>query len=171
LAENTSTNVKPTFESILQENQKLKQMLLTAKKSIEEHREAAKQEKSLNEKLSSRVASIEMERRKERIATILQGAYKEEDTAAKIDSLAKSGLPFEEIQNIVNPLVEMRNAVQEQAKTAEINEKAEELAKTKSASIPNTKSQSSKVAIKNATVPEEERTEVPAWAIVSGGIA
>ena len=171
MAENTSTNVKPTFETILQENQKLKQMLLTAKKSIEEHREAAKQEKSLNEKLSSRVASIEMERRKERIATILQGAYKEEDTAAKIDSLAKSGLPFEEIQNIVNPLVEMRNAVQEQAKTAEINEKAEELAKTKSASIPNTKSQSSKVAIKNAATPAEEVTEIPAWAIVSGGIA
>jgi hypothetical protein len=161
---------KPTLDSVLQENSKLKQMLLTAKKSIEEHREAAKQEKSLNEKLSSRVASIEMERRKERIATILQGAYKEEDTAAKIDSLAKSGLPFEEIQNIVNPLVEMRNAVQEQAKTAEINEKAEKLAQTKSASIPKSQS-TSKVAIKNAATPAEEVTEIPGWAIVSGGIA
>jgi hypothetical protein len=160
---------KPTFDSVLKENQKLKSLLLTAKKSIEEHRDTVNVEKSLNEKLSSRVAAIEMERRKERIASILAGAYKEEDKDAKIDSFAKSGLPIEEIQNLVNPLVEMRNAVQEQAKAAEINEKAEELAKTKSASLP--RSQSSKVAIKNAATPSEEVTEIPAWAVVSGGIA
>lgn len=168
MAEN-NVNVKPTFDSVFKENQKLKQLLLTAKKSIEEHRKTVDTEKSLNEKLSSRVASIEMERRKERIASILQGAYKEEDTAAKIESFAKSSLPFEDIVNIVNPLVEMRNAASEQAKNVEINEKAEELAKTKSASLP--KSQSSKVAIKNAASPAEEEPQVPAWAVVSGGIA
>jgi hypothetical protein len=168
LTDQQTNTTKPTFDSVFKENQKLKSLLLTAKKSIEEHRNTVNVEKSLNEKLSSRVAAIEMERRKERIAATLQGVYKPEDTDAKIEAFAKSALPIDEIQSLVNPLVEMRNAVQEQAKAAEINEKAEELAKTKSASIP--KSQS-KVAIKNAATPSEEVTEVPAWAIVSGGIA
>ncbi len=169
--QSNNTKSDTNVNQVLADNQKLKSQLLVAKKAIEEYRKAGSEQKSLNDKLGARVASIEMERRKDKIANILTGAYKPEELDAKVESFAKSGLPFEEIHSIVSPLAEMLKAANEQAKTTEINTKAEELAKTKSASLP--RSQSSKVAIKNAATPAEEQTqtEIPAWAIVSGGIA
>lgn len=167
-----TTPKQPDINQVLSDNSKLKNQLLIAKKAIEEYKRASGEQKLLNDKLGQRVASIEMERRKDKITSILQGAYTPgEEFEKRVDTFAKSGLPIEEIQSIVGPLAEMKKASLEQAKETEINAKAEELAKTKSASIP--KSQSSKVAIKNADVQAEEVTEVPGWAIATGmrGIA
>ena len=169
-----NNNAKPetvNVDQVLADNKTLKTQLMTAKKIIDEYKKSATEQKTLNDKLGQRVASIEFERRKDKIANILQGAYKEDELNARVESLAKSTIPFEEIQSIVGPLAEMRKATVEQAKEAEINEKAEEIAKTKSASIEQVSQTVSKVAIKNAATPEEEKTEIPAWAIVSGGIA
>ena len=169
-----NNNAKPdnvNVDQVLADNKTLKTQLLTAKKVIEEYKKSATEQKTLNDKLGQRVASIEFERRKDKIQNILQGAYKEEELNARVESLAKSTIPFEEIQSIVGPLAEMRKATVEQAKAVEINQKAEELAKTKSASIKQVSQSTPKVAIKNAAAPEEEKPEVPAWAIVSGGIA
>jgi len=169
-----NNNAKPetvNVDQVLADNKTLKTQLMTAKKIIDEYKKSATEQKTLNDKLGQRVASIEFERRKDKIANILQGAYKEDELNARVESLAKSTIPFEEIQSIVGPLAEMRKATVEQAKEAEINEKAEEIAKTKSASIKQVSQTVSKVAIKNAATPEEEKTEIPAWAIVSGGIA
>lgn len=162
----TKADVQQNVQQLLADNKQLKTQLLTAKKVIEEYKKASSEQKSLNDKLGQRVASIEMERRKDKIASILQGAYKDEEFNARVDSFAKSGLPIDEIKNIVSPLAEMLKAANEQAKTQELNAKAEELAvqKTKSASLQN--KPASKVAIKNATV-EEEVTEVPGWAIAT----
>jgi hypothetical protein len=173
LTENQQSNTKQpdNVNQVLADNQKLKSQLMIAKKAIEEYKKSGSEQKSLNDKLGARVASIEMERRKDKIANILTGAYKPEELDAKVESFAKSGLPFEEIHSIVSPLAEMLKAANEQAKSTEINTKAEELAKVKSASLP--RSQSSKVAIKNAATPAEEEThtEIPAWAVLHGGVA
>ena len=169
MTENQTTNTKSdtNVNQVLADNQKLKQQLLVARKAIEEYRKAGSEQKSLNDKLGARVATIEMERRKDKIANILQGAYKPEELDAKVESFARSGLPFEDIQSIVSPLAEMLKAANEQAKTQEINTKAEELAKTKSASL---KSTISKVAIKNAASPEKEEVEIPPWAVLHAGV-
>jgi len=170
LTENTQNNTKSdtNVNQVLADNQKLKQQLMIAKKAIEEYKKAGSEQKSLNEKLGQRVASIEMERRKDKIANILQGAYTPEEFDARVDTFAKSALPFEEIQSIVGPLAEMRKAAANIAKETEINTKAEEIAKTKNASL---KSTVSKVAIKNAAAPEEEKTtEIPPWAILHAGV-
>jgi len=169
-----NNNAKPdnvNVDQVLADNKTLKTQLLTAKKVIEEYKKSATEQKTLNDKLGQRVASVDFERRKDKNQNILQGAYKEDELNARVESLAKSTIPFEEIQSIVGPLAEMRKATVEQAKAVEINQKAEELAKTKSASIKQVSQSTPKVAIKNAAATEEEKPEVPAWAIVSGGIA
>lgn len=171
-----TTDVKqPSLDSVLKENSKLKSMLLTAKKLLEEKTKAVEGATSLNKELSTRVANIEMERRKETIATVLKGAYVDEESTAKnLESFAKSNMSVDEIKTFVTPLIELRtatvNATTEQAKQAEINTKAEELAKVKSASVHKSQP-TSKVAIKNAAVPTEEvETEIPAWAVIGGGV-
>jgi hypothetical protein len=149
-------------EQLNKENEKLRNSLKIAKESIEEFKKTNEKEKSLNEKLSNRVAAIEMERRKERIASILSGAYKTEELDAKIESFAKSGLPIEEIDAIVTPLKESAKAAVEakQAETQKV-EAAETAAKNASKQVTINKHET-KVAMKNAAV-EPQEAEVPAW--------
>ena len=146
---------------------KLKGLLFTAKKSIEALKKKNEDEEDKNAKLSSRVAAIEMERRKERISSILQGAYNEEEQTAMVDSFSKSGLPVEEIQKIVAPIIASNKQAAEQAEQVkqqeEVDKQAQELAKSASKLQTQTNTQQSKVALKNAnteSLPAESR--VPA---------
>lgn len=175
MAENQTKTASDS--KLLKENQELKKMLLTAKTALEEHKKSGKQKDTVIETLTSKVANIEKERREERIASILQGAYKDEELKEQIESFAKSGMVFEAIEKAVLPL-KVANKVaaeQEQAKTteAQVNEKAAELAKSAS---KNTKNES-KVAIKNAAVTHEPaENPVPAWIrarqhLLGGGIS
>lgn len=102
-----SKKEKPSYESLEKEVLKLKQMLLTAKNVIDEKRKECNQELSkeeLTDRLASRVASIEMEQRKERIAVIIGGLYRKKKVVDRIDDFARSGLPLESIDKIVAPL-------------------------------------------------------------------
>lgn len=165
----TVSKAGPNVNQLIADNQKLKSQLLVAKKAIEAYKQASSEQKSLNDKLGARVAGIEMERRKDKIASILQGAYKDEEFSARVDSFAKSGLPLDEIKSIVTPLAEMLKAANAQAQEQQVNAKAEELAneKVKGASLNKP---SSKVAIKNA-VTEDVAPEIPSWAVIHGGIS
>jgi hypothetical protein len=55
-------------------------------------------------KIGARVGAIEMERRKDKIAVILRDAYKGDKLNEKIESFAKSALPYETIHDIVTSL-------------------------------------------------------------------
>jgi hypothetical protein len=134
---------KPTLDTVLAENEKLKQKLLIATKANEEH-------VKVNESLSQRVGSLEQERRKDQISTILSAAEFEQDGFSdKVNSLAKSSLPIEEINSIFKPLVEAKS-------------------KVKSAAVePSTKTEyvESKVSMKNASTQPDSNNGKPAWLI------
>ena len=154
---------------LLKENAQLKKLLLTANTALKEHQKADKAKDATIETLTGKVASIEKERREEKIASILQGAYADEEFKEQVENFAKSGMSFESIQKAIAPLSaakkKMEDDEDEKEKDAKVEERAKELAK--SASV---KSHTSKVAIKNAIV-DELPTEVPAWAQVTGGVA
>lgn len=156
---------------LLKENAQLKKLLLTANTALKEHQKADKAKDATIETLTSKVASIERERREEKIASILQGAYADEELKEQIENFAKSGMTFEAIQKAIAPLSaakkKMKDDEEEQDKEAKINEKAVELAK--SASVKQPTHGTNKVAIKNAVVEEEQPVnEVPSWAIATG---
>lgn len=146
------TENKPNLDAVLQEKAVLEKKLKVAIKSIEEYRKALGAQKSINEKLSGRVASIELERRKEKIQGILQGAYKEEELTKMIESYAKSGMTIEDIQVANNALVNANNALKA-ASAASIKDK-EAL-----------KASNTKVVIKNAARDEERQSEKPAYLV------
>jgi DNA-binding SARP family transcriptional activator len=158
---------------LLKENAQLKKLLLTAQTALKEHQKADKAKDATIETLTGKVASIERERREEKIASILQGAYADAELKEQIENFAKSGMTFEAIEKAVAPLSaakkKLKQEEDEQDKEAKINEKAAELAKN--ASVGKSYG-SNKVAIKNAVVEDTpSEPEVPAWAVIHGGIS
>ena len=154
---------------ILKENAQLKKLLLTANTALKEHQKTDKAKDATIETLTSKVANIEKERREEKIASILQGAYTNEELKEQIENFAKSGMTFEAIEKAIAPLSaakkKMEDDKEEEEKDAEVQKAAKEL--VKSASTGN---HTSKVAIKNAVTEELSQPEIPAWAIIHGGV-
>lgn len=56
------------------------------------------------QKLAIRVAALEMNNRMDKIAVILQDAYKGDELHEKVESFAKSALPYDTIHDIVTSL-------------------------------------------------------------------
>jgi hypothetical protein len=140
---------KVSLEAALAENEKLKQKLLIANEAIKEHTK-------VNENLSARVGSLEQERRKDQISTILSAAEFEQDGFQdKVNSLAKSSLPIEEIHSIFKPLVEAKSKVKSAAMGGAGAGGAE----------PKTEYVESKVSMKNASLEPNNNNGKPAWLI------
>lgn len=147
------TENQVNLDAVLQEKAVLERKLKVATKSIEEYKKAYGAQKSLNEKLSGKVASIELERRKERIQTILQGAYKEEELPKMVESYAKSGMTIEDIQSANNALINANNALKAASAASQKDKEA-------------LKASNTKVVIKNAAKAEEQQqSEKPAYLV------
>lgn len=96
------------IDVIKKENQYLKKLLLNANECLKEHKEPDEHENiglhKAVEFLTDKVATIEKERREEKIASILQGAYSEKNIKDAIECFAKSGMIYEDIHKAVEPL-------------------------------------------------------------------
>lgn len=156
---------QPDVNKVLQENEKLKQQLLIAKKSNEEHIKQSEEQKKLNDKLSTRVANIEMERRKERIANILQAKYEDEELTSNVEIFAKSGLPVEDIAKLVSAADKKKkkdNGDKEDEDDSQMSDASVKTPPVKNAAI---KQILPKVAMKNASI-ESTVPEKPAWLFI-----
>ena len=98
---------------LMLENKQLKQLLINENENLQEHKkhnneiEHEKEHKALGATirfLTEKVAMIEKERREEKIASILQGAYADEEFKEQVENFAKSGMTFEAIHKTIEPL-------------------------------------------------------------------
>jgi len=148
----TGNTTKPTYEELEKRYAALEAKLKVA--------EAANQEiQNVNDNLAKRMDAMELEKKREKIVSIVQeAAY--EDMEAKIDDFIQSGLPLERISGIVAPMVKANKA------------------KTKQASVTGGQEYASSVAIRNEGSSSAEsangRREAPAWAsnyldVLNGG--
>lgn len=103
-----------SHDRLMEDNRRLKQLLISANTALKEHHKnydnQTEHERSHNAlsdtiaTLTGKVANIEKERREEKIASLLQGAYNEDELKRHILKFARSGMLIEDISKAVAPL-------------------------------------------------------------------
>jgi len=152
-ATGNTTNNKPTYEELEKRNAALEARLKVA--------EAANTEiQNVNDVLAKRMDAMEQEKKREKVASIVQGAYDDNDVEARIDDLIKSGMSLEGISKLVAPILKAKGGGTKTIKQASVG--APEYA--------------SSVAIHNEGSSElaSGKREAPAWAsnyldVLTGG--
>jgi hypothetical protein len=118
-----------------------------------------KEKDSVNSDLAKRMAALETEHRRDKVAAILSAAgISQEGFDERVDSLAKSNLPLAEIHSIYQPYVEAKNAGLNLKGASNSNTSPTEQATNKK----EVQYVESKVTMKNAAA-EVPQNAKPAW--------
>jgi len=118
-----------------------------------------KEKDSVNSDLAKRMAALETEHRRDKVAAILSaaGIVEKEGFDERVSSLAKSNLPLEEIHSIYQPYVEAKNAGLN-LKGASNTTQTEQATGKKEVQYVE-----SKVTMKNAATEAAAVNQKPAW--------
>jgi septal ring factor EnvC (AmiA/AmiB activator) len=155
---NKTNNPKPSYEDLINEIKSLQTENTTLQAKIKISEAANKEIQEANKTLATRVEAIELESRKDKIASIVRGAYDESTIDERVQDLVKSNLPLDKISEIVAPLIKAANSDTKHHKTKQ----AAATMVTGTGSTNNLE-YSSTVAIKNAQEESSNKTK-PAWA-------
>lgn len=135
-----------SLESAQKKIASLEQKLAIALKANEE-------KDSVNSDLAKRMAALETEMRRDKVAAILSAAEIKEGFEDRVASLSKSNLPIEEIQSIYKPYLEAKSVKSASVENSNSNKQE-----------PKIQYVESKVSMKNASVESQQPSnEVPAW--------
>ena len=141
------TNPKPAAETLEAANKQIEAL----KTKLQIAMKASEEKDTVNSDLAKRMAALETEMRRDKVASILKTAKIEDGFEDRLNNLSKSNLPIEEISLIYKPHLE---AIKSASVESAVNKDA-----------PERKVQyvESKVSMKNASVEPQPSNEPPAW--------
>jgi hypothetical protein len=155
LTEAQTKEAQPTKQSTADNLESANKKIASLEQKLSIAMKANEEKDSVNSDLAKRMAALETEMRRDKVAAILSAAEIKEGFEDRVASLAKSNLPIEEIASIYKPYLEAKSVKSASVDSSNNNNNRQE---------PPGKVQyvESKVSMKNAAV-ETATHSKPAW--------